>query len=313
MIQTVDNLTSPISTKIANSFKNILFTGASGWLGREIMDVLNISNLVENNSNIIFCGSEEKIILHKNQEYHQLSLKNFNEQSEFDLIIHCAFLTQDKMQTLGLNAYREINTEITRKVSRIFQNGSPKLLALSSGAANPYLRNGTKSKSMIEYGLLKKEMEDSFLEVSELRVLISRIWNVSGKNIQEPSKYAIGDFIQRALLRQDIILKSNGQSKRSYMPAHNLFSNVFASLLNNDLGITNSGGVECSILELAKLTQSLLNPDKGQVHIPAEPIPDEDYVSPKTVNHLDTQNFVNSPLNLSAQILRTASSSIFVK
>jgi nucleoside-diphosphate-sugar epimerase len=296
---------------LLNKYPRILFTGSSGWLGREILDQLNLAHKNFKNNEIVFSGSENKLLNFKGFQYKQIEFFSLDDSTRFDLIIHCAFLTQDKLARMPLPQYVEINQMITSKIVSLAQNGNPSILALSSGAVELVSETKDQIDSYSEYGKLKKEMEDKLTSLSNAHTLVSRIWNVSGNNLIEPEKYAIGQFIKSALSGQDIFLRSNGRNLRSFIPASELFKGLIEGLISNQTGIVNSGGVRCSILELAQKTQLLLNRKVGAVFADAASKTERDYFAPNSFN-LDSNLFLKE-LKIEEQILTTSKSAVFKK
>lgn len=300
-----------LGDNFATKFRRVLFTGPDGWLGREILQVLIGENFISEKIEFTFCGAQERNIDLFGKTFTQYKLEDLDNRSEFDLIIHCAFLTQDKMHEMVNQDFHEINRGITQKVAKIFKNGSPQLLAISSGAANPDILKNAKSPSMMAYGILKKEMEDVFFSISDNRTLISRVWNISGNQIKDPLKYALGDFISKARQGQPIILKSNGRQMRSFIPASVLFQNLLAELTANKSGLRDSGGVECSILELAIHTQELFGAGEDEVFSNNQGERQPDYVSPGSISQTSKTSGEFTELDLKAQILRTSEAAYF--
>jgi nucleoside-diphosphate-sugar epimerase len=292
-----------------NKYPKILFTGSSGWLGREILDLLNLTNKNLMSNEIVFAGSTNKHINFKGFQYKQIELFSLKDSSGFDLIIHCAFLTQDKLTKMPLSEYMAINQMITSKILSIVKNGNPSILALSSGAVELISDTKGQTNSYSEYGKLKKEMEDKLTNLSNNHTLVSRIWNVSGNNLIEPEKYAIGQFIKSALAGQDIFLRSNGRNLRSFTPASELFKGLIIDLMNNRSGIVNSGGVRCSILELAQKTQLLLNKKVGAVFVDDSSNTERDYFAPNSFE--SDSNPILKEIDIEEQILVTSKSEVF--
>jgi nucleoside-diphosphate-sugar epimerase len=298
-------------SNIGSSFQRILITGSTGWLGSEILDIIDLESIALNGASVTFLGSSDRKVSHGNITYKQTSLFEFTENAQFDLIIHCAFLTQDKLQSTSVDEYIRINKDITRKITTLARNGNPSILALSSGAADPLMLKNAKTVPMKVYGELKREMEVELLSAAKNKTLICRIWNVSGRNIQDPLKYALGDFIASAIQGKNITLNSTGQQKRSYIPSSQLFTNLLLQLLKGDSGIYNSGGVECTIKDLAIKVQSLLNVGEGIVSIGEHVEIDCDYVSPNSLSQNSIASGFAREFNLDEQILTTAKSKFF--
>ena len=284
-----------------DSLKNtrILITGASGWLGQETICLL--ANGIEGfeSLNIVFAGNSEKIVKVHNSVIKINALENLPKDSRFDLILHYAFSTQGKRDTLGAETYLTLNRALTsRVIDLVGNNTATKTLALSSGAAAFASSNSAISESKYVYGLLKAEMEEAFSGPNNISL---RVWNTSGHHLGNDSRYAISEFIYRALTNQNIEIKSN--LKRSYVDSQSMIYAALSYLIDNGHGVFNSGGIETNLMDLAQETVRCLGSQSSCALVDAGDYSNLDYVSP--VSDIPSR-YWPEVVGLTDQILNTA-------
>jgi nucleoside-diphosphate-sugar epimerase len=277
----------------------ILITGASGWLGQETICLL--AKTVENfeDSKIVFAASSEKLIKVHDLVIQIHALKNLPKDSKFDFILHYAFSTQGKRDILGAENYLALNRELThRVVDLVHNNVTTKTLVLSSGAAEFVGNDNSVSESKYVYGLLKAEMEEAFSSPNNLSL---RVWNTSGHHLGNDPRYAISEFISRALTNQNIEIQNN--LKRSYVDSQSMIYSALSYLMDDGYGVVNSGGIETNLMDLAHEAIRCLNSKSGCVLMNTESFPSLDYVSPASDI---PANYWPEEVGITDQILNTA-------
>jgi nucleoside-diphosphate-sugar epimerase len=254
----------------------ILLTGASGWIGQELLCMLqdvygNLSNL----DLTCTASSSKKISIH-GEEIKCISLSDIKESNVFDLIIHLAFVLPNTSFVDDQERYVAVNRGIIDVTKSIFENNSKALkLVFSSGAASDI---GTPNNSVLmkSYGALKKEME---VELYGLDTLIVRLWSATGHHLPRDSHYALGDIIRMAEGGETIVIKNNVQ--RSYIQIQEFIQSALQFLYAGGKGIVNSGGYAVTLSELARIIVRELNSKSDiQVESPTNSS-NLDYVSPK--------------------------------
>ena len=189
-----------------SDFKNIkiAITGASGWIGKNLIELLFLKfGSEEFKKNIFLYGSTDKQLLMKNKKelinINELSkLKKDSDKLNFDIVIHCAFYVRDYIADVGIKKYIDINKQITSTVLSGIKNlKSPKLILLSSGAASAH--EDILNKSALKkdpYGFLKREEEIIFNDYADTAIF--RVYALSGKFMRNPERFALGNFISQA-------------------------------------------------------------------------------------------------------------------
>jgi nucleoside-diphosphate-sugar epimerase len=270
-------------TSTINSLNKIVVFGASGWLGRECISLLS-STLQKNfSSKVILIGSSNKSIEVNQQNYEIISIDDLGHHKNVDLVIDLAFVTQEKLEQLGETQYIHLNQELRKKIYDFIYESKPKYVYFSSsGAADIDFVSVTKSNSKKVYGELKLASESELRKISQdldFNLLINRIWSVTGLQMQDHSKYAIGNFISQALSTNRIKITSSDQVLRSYIDAEDLFKVCFNELLLNKSSLLNSGGFQTTLFDLAALVLKVLGSSTTQIPNSIEKDSGDDYVS----------------------------------
>ncbi len=280
----------------------ILVTGSSGWLGTEtlcyfsqVLDPLDLKNLVSLSSD----GRTFEV--HKRQ-IHSTAFSALRNIDGFDVIVHLAFLLPNNQITVDAPQYLELNSSITRRMETIFKRNPDALkIVLSSGAVN--LDSGkTKSEGTNLYSKSKLEME-SILQ--DDRTVILRLWSTTGHHLPLTSSYAISDFINRASLNQEILIKNN--VKRSYIDFQDILGSSLKFLTDSGRGIYNSGGEVTTIENLANLVISTLKSSSEVQLVKTLETESLDYVSPECEI---PKKYLTSHLSLESQVINTVTSLI---
>jgi nucleoside-diphosphate-sugar epimerase len=257
-----DNLKNLILDRLEKEEK-ILITGASGWLGRETIELIAETLGDKFLNRIILVGSTSKSIKVNNINYSIIPLNSIRQyRYKFGIILHLAFLSQDKTEKLGVEKYMEINEEITSSILQVtLESGTRYIFVASSGAAATHILEAQKHAGKKMYGESKLNAENRFLALNSVQVLIGRIWSISGNQIREPLKYAIGNFIYQAVNTGTIHLTGSALSTRTYIDAKQMMTGYIFQLLTSTDFLLNSGGTTTYLHGLAAQTLLQCNPD----------------------------------------------------
>jgi len=247
-----------------NDFKHlkIAVTGASGWIGKNLVETLiqkiGYEIFIKN---VFLYGSKEKIlIINKNSRsvyINKLSnLKNDSVKFNFDLVIHSAFLVREHLNGVGIKNYIKINKEITNLVLQSLEKlTNPKLILLSSGAASAH-KNISDAIAVRKdpYGFLKREEEIIFNNIADTAIF--RVYALSGRFMRNPERFALGNFIFQAK-KGAIKIESKMTVIRGYVSATDLSNIIFEYFLKenslNSHNIINAVSEEISLLDLAQI------------------------------------------------------------
>jgi len=254
------------------AYKKIVITGATGWLGSETSDLIAETLGPEFNRRVVLVGTLPKIKQTSRQTYQVIGWEDFKSMKAIDLLIHLAYLNQDKAQLIGLPRFIQANRSITADVNCVLSS-SPgcHVLAASSGAASFYRGNVDSAQSMEVYAALKLEGEEILVQNSNIDALVNmRIWNVTGSGLDIASGYAVANFLKQALLAKHIVLDGNSASTRTYVDVKEMMFIFMLSLKSGRKITMDSGGYTTSLLDLASTVLSGLGLPRSAITLAGE-------------------------------------------
>jgi nucleoside-diphosphate-sugar epimerase len=222
--------------------ERVIVTGAGGWLGLATLEMLYALLGEAIHDRVVCFGSHERTLrLRGGLEVAQHPLAAMAElPAKPSLLLHLAFLTQEKARTLSPEAYAAANWTISLQVMTALDRvGVRGVFLASSGAA--YLADDPKAaRTKRLYGALKKEDEDRFVgwaEDGRGRLVIARIFNLAGPYINKRASYALACFIADVLADRAIEISASNRVYRSYVAVEELMSVAFGALTAEPSGI----------------------------------------------------------------------------
>lgn len=269
--------------------KTILITGGTGFFGRWLLQILctlmvqkkfdiDIHVLTRNPNRFL----EQNFDYPFNQNVNFIcgDVTNFKLPNiKIDYLIHMAttaasetFSGEDQLQKLDL-LYRGTKNTLELAV----QAGVRKVLFTSSGVAygpstgTPFSEDMLQapqttltSSALGEGKRLAEYLVNYYAEKSGYDYSIARCFSFFGPFLPLDIHYAIGNFINDALTREEIIVKGGGQELRSYLYIADAWVWLLKLLIHADKGIFNVGS-SCPITigNLANLVRDTLAPEKN--------------------------------------------------
>ncbi len=225
----------------------IVVTGATGWVGRNILEVLqNMIPAEEFNSNVLALASKKQIIKSSAYSHNKsidITVENLNifpkicKQTNKIYLIHCAFITKNYISKFNTKDYISNNLLITDLICEgISQSNNIKAVEISSGEASIFddiVFNNINHKEInnAPYAYLKKREE---VEMSKLiQPLILRIYALSGKFVRNPKIYALSNMLLQTIKRKPLIIDTTKEIQRSFGHAKNISELACCWLLSN--------------------------------------------------------------------------------
>ncbi|MCX6386199.1 MAG: NAD(P)-dependent oxidoreductase [Solirubrobacterales bacterium] len=248
---------------MADSGARVVVTGATGWLGSVTCDGLKEAGVSA-------------------QAYASRARDGFLAFDEMGpapvgdgplILLHFAFLTRDKLASLGQEAYVAANVEISSRMLDWIAKERPDAIFLASSGAAAAGRGIDDDP----YGALKRLDELAFAQAARdvgARLRIARIYNVAGPHITTPELYAIGDLIGAALRGEPLRIRAGGDVIRSYVGVDDLVAVVLAELLAPDRPqylMFDTAGQTVEIAELADAVRSALGREELAVERDRDP------------------------------------------
>lgn len=258
--------TAHVAAALRQSEHRVVLTGASGWLGRSTLELLHDA-LREQFAERVFCfgSTQADVHLSSTQIVTQRPLVELANLSRHPtLLLHFAFLTKDRAEAMRESDYRSANQAIRQLVLDALEPIGVEAAFLASSGAAHFADDLLATPAMRLYGELKREDEAAFTTWSEARdrrLIIARIFNLSGPHINKLPSYALSSFILDALAGGPVVVKARHEVRRGYVAIRELMSLAFALLLDQARGVTqfDSGGQDVELGELASLIASSMN------------------------------------------------------
>lgn len=251
----------------------MVVVGAGGWLGMATLELLHglfggrFGERVK-----CFGSSARSLTLRGGLAVDQQPLSSLaGLPPSPTLVLHMAFLTQEKAKVMPEADYVAANRAISRTVLGVLDDiGAEGVFLPSSGAVYMADRSDAQA-SMRVYGRLKLEDEAAFAGWAERRrrrAVIARVFNLSGPYINKQSSYALACFIADALAGRPIEIRATRPVLRSYVAISELMSVVFGALTDGEAGPVLFDTAGDDVLEMdaiaAAVTQALGAPRRVQ-------------------------------------------------
>lgn len=244
----------------------VTITGASGWLGKSTLE-----NLLADGYNmekvVALASSAKDILLSDGSSIKAYPIHNPPEIiSETEVLIHLAYLTRDKVSSVGYEKYVLTNLDLTSIALKWLSNLPIKsFVTVSSGARNDQTTGQPETNLEANpYGFLKRIDELLFEDECTRRgitAVISRLWGATGYDMLDAEKYAIGNFVRSALLKNEININSGHKVVRRYVDSRE-YMQVCSRLAMSGISANfDSGGVEVEIGAVAKIIRDQLQGD----------------------------------------------------
>ncbi len=308
----INGLTPHVAQALAANEARIIITGAGGWLGMATLETLHAA-LDDSFSHRVICfgSSQRTLTLIDGATIEQQPLAELaNLEPATTILLHLAFLTKDRAEAMDEQAYRAANDALDGilldALSRI---GTNAIFVASSGAA--YCSDDpAASPAMRLYGSLKRDQEQRFADWAETnakRVVIARIFNISGSHINKHGSYALAAFILDALTGQPITVNASHPVIRSYVAIRELMSLVFALLLDGSSATSrfDSGGEPMEVQVIAQAIADLLGP-VPITRPPLDPATTDHYVGDPAAYRALLADHSIDPVPFARQVIETA-------
>lgn len=247
--------------------QRIVVTGAGGWLGLATLDLLAQALGDGFDKRVRAFGSTTRELrLRDGTRLLQRPLADLAWlPAQPTVVLHFAFLTKDRAETMSEAAYRAANRAITATVlDALDKIGATAVFVASSGAATK-ADDPAASPAMRLYGAMKRDDEDAFAawaQRSGKRAVIGRIFNITGPYMNKHQAYAFASFMQDALAGRAIAVKAPRPVIRSYVAIRELLGLILALVTAQEGGVErfDTGG---EVLELGDVAQAIADAVPG--------------------------------------------------
>lgn len=295
-----------LQRRILDHCDQVVIYGANGWMGRSALDYISTNSPQFGKESVLLIGSKPSTLRVKNETFEVVDPSTgFFAIRENSIFFNAAFLRREFLQQMPLAQYRDKNEEIADFAKNaIKQKKIISFINLSSGAARDLDRRSEIS-TVDEYSRIKNLLESAYLEICSehhTSFVNCRIYNLTGKNLNEFENLALSSFINQVRTQNRIEVKSPA-TKRTYVDATNLAGTLLSVGSFGEEASFDSGGTLLTMLELAESVAEVLGNDQTEIIMGNDRSPDYfgDY---ENFNRLATKMGQNL-IGMKDQILNT--------
>jgi nucleoside-diphosphate-sugar epimerase len=307
-------LTGLGAERLMASGERIVIAGAGGWLGLATLEALRGLFGRDFAARVVCFGSHARTLcLRGSAKVPQAPLAAMADLPPAPtLVLHFAFLTQEKAKAMSEADYAASNRAISGRVlAALDRIGATGVFVASSGAAHMAYDDGAEASKRL-YGRLKLEDETAFADWAAARgakASIARVFNVSGPYINKVSSYALSSFIGDALAGRPIEIKARRPVVRSYVAISELMGVAFGALTGPNCDPTpfdTAGDAKLEMADIADTVRAVVRPSARIVLPESRDGPPDCYVGDRAryAALLDSQKV--SALDFTTQVHDTA-------
>ena len=279
--------------------KTILISGATGMIGKCIIDILMTYNYMQNGlHNEELCKCVTIIALSRNQETAKKRFAQYWENENFryisadvneaipecgsaDYVIHAASNThplqysQDSIGTITSNVIGTKNLldyAVAHKTERFCFVSSVEIYGENRGDTDKfsedylgYIDCNTLRAGYPESKRVGETLCNAYYQTHKLDFVIPRLSRVYGPTMMQSDSKAIAQFIKKAAAGEDIILKSAGTQLYSYTYALDAAMGVLTVLLKGECGEAYNISDSESEVTLRQITEWLAQDNSVKV------------------------------------------------
>ncbi len=269
--------------------KSVLITGASGLIGSRLIEkIIEKNKELETNIKIFALGRVKKKIEDKIGEYsknknfkiieHDIILP-FCINEEIDYIIHAASNADPIKFSLDPTGTMEANFIGMNNILKFFKDKKTKVLYISTGEIygewdgkieafdEEYIGNINLLDARSCYPMSKRATETlciSYTKQFKTNVVIARPCHIYGPTLQKDDSRFFAQILRNILRNESIVLKSNGQQRRSYCYVDDAVMGLLYILIFGESGqaynIANKNS-NLKIKEVAEIVSKIYNLD----------------------------------------------------
>jgi len=243
---------------------NVLISGATGWLGREIINIFSETKFKAVKLSLISSKSQDFIV--GDNEFKVRSFVSYNNSDSIDNYFDFAFLSRNELEKIGPLKFKEINLEIMSNSADLIKRYRPKTVVLSSSGA--IYKNRKNSEYGMLYSELKKIQEDVIMNACNLvesNLIISRIFNLSGRGIPSEGNFAISDLVTKGIRNMDLTINSNYLVTRRFSDITQLLKLLVEMADRGQNRVFDSGGPKIELRALANIIVEVIKCDSKVV------------------------------------------------
>lgn len=233
-----------------------MITGAGGWLGLATLELLHLALGPDLERRVVCFGSSIRDLhLRNGLKVTQKALSQIGREAHLPtLLLHFAYLTQDKAKGMGAADYEAANRAISSTVLGALDGLGVEGVFLASSGAARMVDDPAADPSKRLYGRLKVEDEGRFTDWAEASghsLAIARIFALSGPYTNKPGAYALASFVDDALDGRPPTVRAPRPVYRSWVAISELMSVVFGVLTDTEAKVQRFDTAGAEPLEMA--------------------------------------------------------------
>lgn len=263
--------------------KTILITGASGMIGTFMIDLIMHHNQYFNqNTRIIALSRNEEYAWkrfgsYRNNKNFCLIAADVNQALELDeecqYIIHAASNTHPRQYSLDpigtitsnvIGLKNVLDYACKAETERVVFLSSVEIYGENKGDIDlfsedycGYIDSNTLRAGYPESKRVGEALCQAYIESEHLDIVIPRLSRVYGPTMRSDDTKAISQFINKAVCRQDIVLKSDGHQLYSYCYVADAVSAILYIMMNGKCGEAYNVASDNSDLRLKDIVDIL--------------------------------------------------------
>ncbi len=307
-------LTGDGARRLREGAWRVAVVGAGGWIGLAALEQLQELFGPSFPERVFAFGSNRRLLaLRGGRRIEQRPLTSLIDLPPAPtLVLHLAFLTQEKAGLMSHERYTAINEQISGEVfAALGPIGATGVFVASSGAVEMVGQPGADPNKAI-YGRLKLDDEARFAAWAEQtgrRAVNVRIFGLSGPYINKLNSYALSCFITDVLRGRPISIQADRPVFRSYVAVDEMMSIVFGLLTDGTSGaITFDTGADrgYEMAEIAQDVAAALGHTRGVLRPPFQSDAADRYVGDGTV-YAELRRRLNvETIDFQQQVVQTA-------
>jgi nucleoside-diphosphate-sugar epimerase len=307
-------LTGAGARRLLGSQVRVVVVGAGGWLGLATLELLSdLLGSTFGDRVLAFGSSPRWLSLRSGLTVRQGGLADLaGLRPEPTLLLHLAYLTQERAKTMSDGDYALANRTITDQVMASLDRIGVVGVFLPSSGAVYQTSDAHVAASVRLYGRLKLEDEARLRQWAGSpgrRAVIARVFNLSGAYINKLSSYALACFIADGLAHRPIAVKATRPVYRSYVAVSELMSVVFGALTDGQSGANLFDTAGDVVLEMGEIATAVSETCASGCSVARPPIASSQadrYVGDGAEYRRLREMFGVEPISFPAQILHTA-------
>jgi len=249
---------------VLSDYDRVVVTGASGWVGRNAVDLL---------IGVLGDGFADGVVLSTSRPRELRTAAGLIATlptadllglapGPRTLIIHCGFPTQDQVEVMGEQPYVDAITRLRVAMQYVIERlGAVDMVYISSGAATDVARGAHVAHRTQVYGQAKLDDEAAYAQTVARtggRLCTVRAFALSGPYMTKPETYALGSLIMQAQQGSAIEVMADRPVRRSYMAMDDMLRIAIDAVRHQDAGTTQRFETAGEVVEVGDLAQRVL-------------------------------------------------------